>query len=199
MENKQDILKHLNEIHTSLLDSEKFMPYDYNAIIMWGAISSVLFLFGGYAFENSTLTGFLFLSLFLGGGIFIERKMIAKENVKHELENLTKIQKFFEQTLGAAIVMGILLSVLLVEHALVEYVYLTWIFLIGFCVYVIGFTLNSKPFLNNGKLSIVVSLVLFSLGLLFDFTALNQLAALALLGFGHIYLGWKLKQEAKSV
>jgi len=38
MERKEDVLQHLEEIHSTLVESERFMPYNFKAFVMWGII-----------------------------------------------------------------------------------------------------------------------------------------------------------------
>jgi len=44
MKDKNRITEQINIIKNSLMESERFMPYDYKMLIMWGIISIVLFL-----------------------------------------------------------------------------------------------------------------------------------------------------------
>ena len=199
MESKEDILKQLDEIHSSLLDSEKFMPYNFNVIIMWGVVSILLFLFASYMFEQSIYIGITFLITMLSGGGAVEYFLTKKENKKYDIQNFTKIQKFIEKVFTLNMIFGILISIVLVQNELVSYIYLIWVFLIGVAGYIVGFTINSKIFLKHGTISAIMSLVLFAFNILFDFSMLNQAFAVISLGFGYIYLGIKLKKECKSV
>lgn len=199
MESKTEVLKQLEDIHSSLVDSEKFMPYNFNAIIMWGVISILLFLFASYMFEQSMYLGIAFLIIMLSGGGIVEYFLTKKENIKYDIQNFTKIQKFIETVFTFNVIFGILISIILVQNELVSYIYLIWVFLIGVAGYIVGFTINSKIFLNHGKVSAILSLVLFAFSLIFDLTLLNQAFAIISLGFGYIYLGIKLKKESKSV
>jgi len=115
------------------------------------------------------------------------------------MQELSKIQKFIESVFALHVIFGILLSIVLVQAMLVEYIYLIWVFLIGSAGYIAGFTINSKLFLDHGKISVLGSIVLFLLSFMYDMTLLNQLFAIFMIGVGYIYLGIELKKECKSV
>ena len=44
MNEKEQILEQLDEINSSLFDSQKFSPYNYNVLVLWGFVSALLFL-----------------------------------------------------------------------------------------------------------------------------------------------------------
>ena len=199
MKTKDEVLKQLDEIEYSLLDKEKFMPYDYSMLILWGIVSVVLFLFSGYIFSKSVYYGSVFLTVTIGGAFLVEYLLTKKENRKYRLEALTNLQKFSESVFAFNIALGILFSILLTQYHLISFIYLIWVFLIGVAEYVLGFSINSKLFFKHGKLSVVSSLAFFAINLFYDLGALNQIFAVVMVGFWYIFMGLKLKGESQSV
>ena len=195
MDSTQDVLKQLDDIHSSLVESEKFMPYNYSVVIMWGVASIVMILFTQTLFEMNIAYGVIFLVSILGLGWIAEYLMTQKENDKYEIDRYTKIQKFTESLFTFNVIFGILLSFILAEYGLVDYIYLVWVFLLTLSGYLAGFVLNSKLFLVHSKYSMVISLILFVLTLFFNITIFNQIFALLSLGFGYIYIGIRLKRK----
>jgi len=198
-ESKNDVLKKLKEIHTSLLENEKFMPYNFNAIIVWGVVAIFLFIFASNIFKISIIYGSIFLIVFLGFGALVEYFLIKNENKKYDMPYFNKLQNFVEKVYVINIIFGIFLTIIFVQSMLIDYIYIIWIFLIGSAGYIAGFSINSKLFTYHSIISISVAFTLFILSTFFNITIFNQLAAIVVIGFGYIYLGIRLKRESNDV
>ncbi|MBU1659081.1 hypothetical protein KKG72_08530 [bacterium] len=200
---KREAIRQVEEIHNSLLESEKFMPYNFNAVILWGVISIILFVSAQHMFKLSIVYGTLFLTIILGFGGLFEYFLTKKENKKYDFIKFTKIQKFVETVFRANFIFGILISIVLVLNNLISYIYVIWMFIIGISGFVVGYTISSRLFLLHGKYTVLASLVLFGLTIFLGADhvsfVINQIFAILFLGIGYIYLGVRLKKECKGV
>jgi hypothetical protein len=194
MDSIEDVLKQLDDIHSSLVESERFMPYNYNVVIMWGVSSIIMILFTQTIFEMSILYGVIFLIFILGIGWIAEYIMTKQENQKYDIDRYTKIQKFTESIFTFSVIFGILISLLLAKNMLISYIYLVWVFLLSLSGYLAGFVVNSKLFLRHSQYSMSISFILFILTLFFDIAIFNQIFALLSIGVGYIFIGIKLKK-----
>jgi hypothetical protein len=197
---KQSVLEQVESINSILTQSRKFMPYDYNALILWGIISSILFMFTDIVIINYGVSyGVMFLLVFLVLGFLIESLMIKKENKKFELDQFTEKQKFIEMLFTFASFFSIVLTVVFIQNSLMEYIYTPWIFMIGFIKYIIGFILNDKRFLFMGKINMAVFFLLLICSGFMDILLLSKYCGVIFLGGSCIYLGIKCKQDCKLV
>ncbi len=200
MSEKEEALNQLNQIHSTLVDREKFLPYNYNILILWGVISGILLLtYEDVAKINLLLSVGYILGFVLVGSV-IEFYFMKKENKKYDLFTLTKTQKFIETVYGINTIFGVMLTYLLVSSSLTEYSYIVWIFLLGFSKYMVGFATNLKQFSYTGILSIIVAFILFLVtfnGI--DTKEIGKYLAVVFISGGCIYLGLILNKEKKSV
>ena len=200
MSDKQVAIEQLNEIHSTLVDKEKFLPYNYNILILWGVISAVLFLtfekvagFGA-VYSVGYILGFILL------GTLVEYYFMKIENSKYDLSQLTKTQKFIEAIYGFSTIFGGLMTYLLLQNDLIQYAYITWIFLLGTNKFMIGFAINQKQFQVAGVLSISISFILFLASLYgIDTKEVGKYLAVIFVSGGCVYLGIVTKKEQKSV
>lgn len=197
---KQSLQEQFNTINSILIESKKFMPYDYNALVLWGVIASFLFLYTDTVINSfSIYHGIGFLVSFIVIGFIIEVFMIKRENKKFELEQLTKKQKFIEMVFSLASLFCIILTFLFIQNNLTQYLYLHWLFVLGFGTYVSGFVLNQKRFSMIGYLNMIVFILLFGLSFFIDIFELSKYSGTLFIGGGFIYLGIMGRKDNKLV
>jgi hypothetical protein len=201
---KKEALKQINQLKESLVDNKKFVPYDPNALIMWGVVTSILFIFAQEILERfGIVAGAIFLASFISTAAFIEHNMTKKVNKKYEIEALTKKQKFMESIYMFQSLFSILMTAVLFQAGAMNLIYVVWIFLIGFTSYTAGHIMNQKSFTYHG---VVSALVAFGILYLIYFTPngledrglsiLFRVLAVIFLGGGFVWLGITLKKES---
>lgn len=202
MSEKEEALNQLNQIHSSLIDNEKFMPYNYNMLVMWGIISAILFL----TFEMiSTLNIWYaigYIGIVITFGFLIEVYLIKKENIKYDLEKFTKTQTFIETNYTFSLVFATILTFVFVSNSIGTYAYLSWMFLLGFSNFITGFVLNNKNFTAVGIINISVAMAIFTICMIFDPSLVaNVVKYIAVLfsSGGFIYLGISGKKDCEVV
>ena len=206
MSEKDEALQHLDGI-SSVLDDQKFFPYNYNALISWGVISVALSLFLPMLLKNTLLYGSLFLILLVGVGFFIEGFLIKKENINYDIDNCTKRQKFIFRIYLFTSLFGIAMSILLAKFQLLIPIFMLWMFICGLGNIVVGYTINKKLFSYTGffVVSLAILLVFASVFVLdlssIDsmFFRLTQLATIISIGVVPIFLAIVIKKEARVV
>ena len=200
MSEKEQALNQLNQIHSTLVDKEKFLPYNYNILILWGVISAILFLtYEDVAKINLLLSTGYILGFILIGSV-IEFYFMKLENKKYDLSSLTKTQIFIESIYGLNTLFGILITNLFISHSLNEYSYIVWIFILGVNKYMVGFATNLKKFTQVGIINIIIAFILFLATLYgIDTHQLGKYLAVLFVSGGCIYLGITLTKEQKSV
>ena len=203
MANKEEVLQHLHEIKSALVDKDTFFPYNYNALIVWGVIGIIMTLFFPYLIAKSITQGALFAMVVMAGGFVIESLMTKKVNADFDLESCTKKQRFIATLYGVNVSFAILLSVLFAKYQLMVPIFMVWIFVCGLAHFVVGFVLNIPLFTKTGYLNIVSAMVLFGITLFVEdvrsmqtpFFYLAQGATFALLGVIPVLMGRKLKER----
>lgn len=146
MNEKEEVLQHLSDIKSVLVDKDEFFPYNYNALIVWGVIGMIMSLFMGVIFKDSLLYGAIFSFVIMTAGFMIEGFLVKKVNEAYDIEDCTKRQKFISIMFIMLAFFSIVLSVLLAKYNLIILAYSVWIFLIGMGSFALGFILNIKIF-----------------------------------------------------
>ncbi len=206
MSEKDEVLQRLQEIK-STLDDQKFFPYNYNALIVWGIISIVLSLFLLESLKRDLFYGTTFLVIMVVLGFFIEGFLIKRENTSYEIDDCTKKQKFIFWSYLLTSSFGIVVSILLAKHGLLSPIYMLWIFICGLGNFVVGYVINQKLFSVAGYVSMILAIGLMLLSLFVAdlgsldslFARVAQVAAVFSLGVIPIYLASVIKKEAKFV
>ncbi len=206
MSEKDEVLQRLHDIK-STLDDQKFFPYNYNALIVWGVISIVLALFLLESLKNDLLYGTLFLVIMVMIGFYIEGFLIKKENTSYDIEDCTKKQKFIFQSYLLTSFFGIVVSALLAKYGLLVPIYMLWIFICGLGNFVVGYTINQKLFSQTGRISMILAICLMVLSIFITdlgsldsvFARVTQVAAVFSLGLVPIYHAVVIKKEMKLV
>jgi magnesium-transporting ATPase (P-type) len=202
MDTKQEAIEQLNEIHSSLVDKQKFMPYNYNVLILWGVISGFLFL----TFESVSSIGIWYgvglITFTILIGFLIEIYFIKKENKKYELEKFTKLQTFIETNYTFSTFFSTILTFVFISNQLGIYTYLSWMFMLGFSTFICGFVMNNKKFTLIALINIALALAIMTLSVVFTplfFEPFIKYIATLFIGGGFIYLGITTKKEYQSV
>ncbi len=200
MSEKEEALTQLNQIHSTLVDKEKFLPYNYNILILWGIISAILFLTYEKVAKINLLLSAGYILGFIVLGSIVEFYFMKLENKKYDLSSLTKTQKFIESIYGFNTVFGVLITYLLISNSLNSYSYIVWIFILGLNKYMVGFATNLSKFSNIGIINIIVAFILFLATLYgIDTKDISKYLAVLFISGGCIYLGLTLSKEQKSV
>jgi len=202
MDSKEEVLNQLGDIHSSLVDKEKFLPYNYNLLIMWGIISAILYL----TFEEVSKMSIWYALGYIVGvliiGFLFELYFIRKENIKYNLQKFTKVQTYIEANYTFAIVFAVVLTIIFTTNNLIVYAYLSCIFLFGYSDWVSGFILNNRKFTVVGLINMSVSLAIFTICILFNpaliQSSIKYIAVLFSSG-GLIYLGISIKKDYELV
>ncbi len=200
MSEKEEALNQLNQIHSTLVDKEKFLPYNYNILILWGVIAGILFLTYEEVANINLFYGVGYILGFILLGSGVEFYFMKQENKKYDLSTLTKTQKFIESIYGLNTIFGVMITYLLISNSLIEYSYIVWIFILGLNKYMVGFATNLKKFSYVGIINIIIAFLLFSATLYgIETKEVGKYLAVIFVSGGCIYLGLALKKEQKSV
>jgi hypothetical protein len=189
------------------LEEKKFVPYEPNALIMWGVVTSILFLFTEtMIIRFGVVVGGLFLAVCITGAAISEHHMTKKVNQRLKNEELTKKQKFIEMVYIFHSIFGILMTVALVKAEATNLIYVIWIFLIGFVSFIAGHILNQKSFTYHGIASAMIAfgilyMIYFSPNGLVNsgLSYLFRILSVMIIGGGYIWLGLEMKRELKNM
>lgn len=196
---KEEAIKQLNEIHISLVDSKKFRPYNYDALIVWGFITVIILVFLKYFYDAGLMYGTLFLSFALIIGSVIEYMLVINENKKYDIDKPTALQNFIFTIFIFSMIFGVIATILLVQHDEIAYCPILWMYIIGLPKFITGFCIHSQSLKLFGKINMIVAFVFFCITIIFtgneQLFLINTIVSILGLGFGHIYLGLKLKKE----
>ncbi len=199
---KEKVLNQLHNIHSSLIDKEKFVPYNYNVLVMWGVISAILFLTFETVAKIDIWYSMGYIGIVIGVSFLVEMYFIKKENLKYDLEKFTKAQTFIETVYTFSVIFAILLTYILISSSLEVYAYLSWIFLLGFANFIAGFVLNNKKFTTVGIISISVAFAIFTISFLLSplyFADNIKFISVLFSSGGLIYLGISVKKDYELV
>lgn len=204
MADKEEVLQHLHEIKSALVDKDAFFPYNYNALIVWGVIGMIMTLFFPYLIADSVVQGAVFAVVVMTAGFVIESFLTKRVNEDFDLESCTKKQRFIATLYAVCVSFSIVISVSLAEHMLMIPIFMIWIFMCGLADFVVGFVLNMRLFTRVGYLLMGSAMALLAVSLFVsDVTSLQtpffylaQGVTFALLGVIPVLMGRKLKESA---
>ncbi len=204
MSEKEEALQHLHAIKSALIDKDSFFPYNYNALIVWGVIASVMTFVMPPLMKASVVQGTLFSVLLMGIGFVIEAFLTKKVNDDYDIESCTKKQRFISVTFAILTLFAVTMSALLAKYDLIIPLFMLWMFLCGFGHFVVGYVLNIRLFSLTGYLSIFSAIVLLSFAFFVEdlgslssgFYYLCQGASFAILGVVPVLMAFRLKRGA---
>ncbi len=203
MRKKEEALEHLSAIKSALVDKHFFFPYNYNALIVWGVIGTIMTFTMPYLMKNSVMQGTIFSIFMMSVGFIIEGFLTKRINENYDIETCTKKQRFIAVSFTILSVFAIVFSAFLAKYDLIVPLFMVWMFMCGFGHYVVGYVLNINLFTVTGYISIVISLVLFissyfvsNLGDLDSgYFLFVQVISFVVLGILPVWMGRKLKKE----
>jgi fatty acid desaturase len=198
MSEKEQVLEQLDEIESSLVDSQKFMPYNYNILILWGIVSAILFLSFETIVSFNIYYALLFIFITIVITIFIEQYHTRKENKKYDIDKYTKKQKFIESLYMFSAIISLILTYIFVSNNIASYTYLIWMFMIAFSHHTVGYVLNNKYFSTVAIINLAVVFSIFTISFIFSidmFADYIKYLAVIFSSFGCIYIGYKSKKE----
>jgi len=164
MSEKEELLAHISEIKSHLVDKQAFFPYNYNAIFVWSGIALFLTLFMVSMYEQSIVIGSLGTAFVMGVGFVSEGIMTKRVNRDYDIEDCTLRQRFIMQTFLMLSLFLIVLSATLAIYKLYIPIYLTWLFLISMGFFALGFVLNIKAFMNLARFNVTLSIFMLGMG-----------------------------------
>ena len=203
MADKERVLQHLHEIKSVLVDKDTFFPYNYNALIIWGVIGTIMTFVMPALMKSSVMQGTIFSLVFMSIGFVVEGFLTKRVNEDYDIVSSTKKQRFITGTFVILTLFAILISALLAKYDLIIPLFMLWMFLCGFGYYVVGYLLNIRLFTLLGYLSMAPSMVLFIISYFADglgstdslFFYFAQGVSFAVLGLLPIWRGKRLKEE----
>ncbi len=208
MSEKEEVLRQISEIKNHLIDKQSFFPYDYNACYIWSIIALVLTLTMPLVYGHGVLIGSIAVALLLGFGFVVEGLMIKKVNQNYDIDEYTSKQEFLSKTFIMITFFLIALSAILAIYELFIPIYLSWLALISFGYYLIGFIINVKNFRLMGEFNIFLATLLLFIAFLTNqlegvesifFRVIQGVLILGLTIFPTIIAWQQKKEEAYSV
>ncbi len=203
MHKKEEALEHLSAIKSVLIDKDSFFPYNYNALIIWGLIGTIMTFTMPYLMKHSIIEGTLFSIAMMSIGFFIEGLLTKRVNENYDIETCTKKQRFIASSFTILATFAIIFSAFFAKQDLIVPLFMIWMFTCGFGHYVVGYVLNIRLFTVMGYISIVTALILFIVSIfMIDLGDINslffyicQVITFVVLGILPIWMGRKLKKE----
>ena len=203
MSEKEAVLEQLNQIESSLIDNERFMPFNYRVLIMWGFISAILILsFEDVAKLYSVWIAVSYIGIVTTIGFVIEVYFTKKENKKYDIKKFTKLQKFIETNYTFSIIFSMALTYIFVSNDLGVYSYLAWMFMFGYADFITSFVVNCKKMSAVGLINITASIAIVSITFIFGTDVIESFMkyiAVLFLSGSLIINGLILKEVSKSV
>ncbi len=205
MPEEEKLVQHLHEIKQILVEKEAFFPYNYTALIVWGLLGAVMTLVMPKLLAHSVLYGTLFSICMMGMGFWIESRLTRRVNADYEIENSTAKQRFVFMSFLFLLGFAVLVSAFLAEYRLIVPVFTVWLFACGFGHFVVGYVLNMSLFTVVSYLKMGAGALLLTAALFVEhldatntpFFYFVQGVTLLLLGVVPVWMGWKLKKEAR--
>ncbi len=201
---RKEALAHLDAIKSALVDQDSFFPYNYNALIVWGVIASIMTFVMPPLMKTSVLQGTLFSLFMMGAGFVIEAFLTKRVNEDYDIDNCTRKQRFIVSTFTLLTVFAVVMSAFLAKQDLIVPLFMLWMFLCGFGHFVVGYVLNIRLFTFAGYLSMGAGIVLLTVGCFINdpgsidsaFFYFAQGVSFAVLGVVPVLMAIKLKKEA---
>lgn len=162
--NKEDALKQINEIKNHLVDKQTFFPYNYNATYVWSIIALILTFVMVPMYEVSVLQGTAVMFILITVGFITEGVMTKKVNKSYDIEDCTRRQEFIMKNFFMLSLFLIIMSAILASYKLYIPIYLSWVFLVSFGYFAVGFVLNIERFTQMAKFNMFASILLLVIG-----------------------------------
>ena len=164
LEEKEEVLRQINDIKNHLVDKQAFFPYNYKATYVWALVALILTFIMIPLYESSVFLGTAVTFVFIAAGFVTEGIMTQKVNRSYDIEECTLRQRFIMKNFLMLSLFGIVLSMVLAEAGLYIVVFLIWLFLCSVGYFAIGFVLNIKKFSQMAGFNILSSVLLLAIG-----------------------------------
>ncbi|RLA67066.1 MAG: hypothetical protein DRQ78_03230 [Epsilonproteobacteria bacterium] len=164
--NKEEALRQISEIKSHLVDKQTFFPYNYTAMYVWSVISVLMTFLMIPMYEVSVLQGTFVSFVLISFGFISEGFMTKKANQSYDIEDCTLRQQFIMKNFVMLSLFAIVMSAVLASYKLYVPMFLTWLFLISFGFFAIGFVLNIERFTKIAKFNVFSSILLLGIGYL---------------------------------
>jgi len=164
LEEKAEALRQINDIKNHLVDKQTFFPYNYHAMYAWSVITIFLTFLMIPMYEESVTQGTLVFFVLVALGFVNESIMTKKVNQVYDIEDCTVRQQFIMKNFIMLSSFAIVLSIVLASYQLYVPMFLSWLFLVSFGFFSIGFILNIDRFSKIGMFNMSVSILLLLIG-----------------------------------
>lgn len=206
MSEKEEVLRQISDIKNHLIDKQSFFPYDYNACYIWSGIGLLLSLFMPYLYTYGVIVGSGAVLFLMVVGFAVEGLLTRKVNRRYDIEASTARQSFINQSFVMITLFLVVLSAVLAAYKLYTPIYLSWLALISFGYYLVGYVTNIKRFRQLGMFNIYLAvglliLLLVSGSIEGDDTLFFRIAqASTVIGLSLIpaVITWQIKQKEQG-
>lgn len=206
MSEKEEVLRQISDIKNHLIDKQSFFPYDYNACYIWSGIGLLLSLFMPSLYTYGVIVGSGAVLFLMVGGFAVEGLLTRKVNRRYDIEASTARQSFINQSFVMITLFLVVLSAVLAAYKLYTPIYLSWLALISFGYYLVGYVTNIKRFRQLGMFNIYLAvglliLLLVSGSMEGDDTLFFRIAqASTVIGLSLIpaVITWQIKQKEQG-
>ncbi|NEW60910.1 hypothetical protein GSY74_06400 [Sulfurovum sp. bin170] len=208
MSEKEEVLRQISEIKNHLVDKQHFFPYNYNACYIWSIIGLILTLTMPLTYGYGVLVGTVAVFLLMSFGFIAEGMMTKKVNESYDIDDCTSKQEFISKSFMMISFFLIAISAVLVTYQLYIPLYLSWLALISFGYFLVGFVVNVKNFKIMAQFNIYLSVLLLIIAIFTDnlegnesvlFRVVQVALLLGLTIFPAIIAWQQKKEEACSV
>ena len=163
-EEKAEALRQISEIKNHLIDKQTFFPYNYNATYVWCVIALILTFIMVPMYEVSVLQGTVVMLVLITVGFVTEGVMTKKVNKSYDIEDCTRRQEFIMKNFFMLSLFLIIISTILASYKLYVPIFLSWLFLVSFGYFAVGFVLNIERFSQMAKFNMFAAILLLGLG-----------------------------------
>lgn len=210
MMQENDLLSQFQMIRATLHDHQKSVPFPAAIMFGWAAVSAVLVLGTSSvveAYRERLTVVALFYIVAFGAGIALEYWFLLKANRRAGI-SLSPTQRYILKIHGLGTLFGVLMTLVFIQYAMMELLYLFWIFWVGLAAFVTGF-LTKAFILQTGLLmmcigmaGIAAAVMLKSTGFAMispeAFTQASVYLSFAAITLPHAWMGLKLKKETNA-
>ncbi|SFV50833.1 hypothetical protein MNB_SV-12-1087 [hydrothermal vent metagenome] len=162
MSEKEEVLRQISEIKSHLIDKQSFFPYNYNACYIWSIIALILTLTMPLVYGYGVLVGTVTVSVLMSFGFIVEGMMTKKVNESYDIDDCTAKQEFITKSFMMISFFLIALSATLAIYQLYTLIYLSWLALISFGYFLVGFVVNVKNFKIMAQFNVYLSILLLA-------------------------------------
>jgi hypothetical protein len=115
-------------------------------------------------YEVSVLQGTIVMLVLITVGFVTEGVMTKKVNKSYDIEDCTRRQEFIMKNFFMLSLFLIIISTILASYKLYVPIFLSWLFLVSFGYFAVGFVLNIERFSQMAKFNMFAAILLLGLG-----------------------------------